>query len=142
MSSPTVNNRASPSGHMIGHANSKYQPCFPCSNAAASSSSSSTSMEEDDHPTTISPPQPQEQATNNVGDLMTKAKKAAASLWLILHAQVRPRYHFVCFPCFTYTSAHMSHNIMSTLFYVDIFRIVGSQKALVPIVVAMTQNSF
>lgn len=44
-------------------------------------------MEEDDHSATISPPQPQEQATNNVGDLMTKAKKAAASLWLILHAQ-------------------------------------------------------
>jgi hypothetical protein len=98
-------------------------------------------MEEDDHSATISPPQPQEQATNNVGDLMTKAKKAAASLWLILHAQVRPRYYFVSFHVVLLTTS-ASHNIMSTLFYVTIFRIVGSQKALVPIVVAMTQNSF
>ena len=51
-------------------------------------------MEEDEEPNTITPPQPQlqEQAAN-VGDLMAKAKKAAASLWLILHAQVS--YHLV-----------------------------------------------
>jgi hypothetical protein len=28
-------------------------------------------------------------ANNNVGELVAKAKKAAASLWMILHAQVR-----------------------------------------------------
>jgi hypothetical protein len=44
-------------------------------------------MEAEDEPNIITPPQPQEQATN-VGELMTKAKKAAASLWVILHAQV------------------------------------------------------
>mmetsp|Transcript_18871 Transcript_18871/g.30996 ORF Transcript_18871/g.30996 Transcript_18871/m.30996 type:complete len:418 (+) Transcript_18871:263-1516(+) len=88
MSPPSVNNRGLPSSdHIIGHDNnSKYQPCYPCKNA--SSASASTSMEEDDEPNTITPPQPQlqEQAAN-VGDLMAKAKKAAASLWLILHAQ-------------------------------------------------------
>jgi ABC-type microcin C transport system permease subunit YejE len=51
-------------------------------------------MAEDDEPNSFSQPQPhlQENAAN-VGDLMAKAKKAAASLWLILHAQVS--YHLV-----------------------------------------------
>lgn len=38
--------------------------------------------------------QPQSSLTSNVGELVTKAKKAAASLWMILHAQVS----VVCFP--------------------------------------------
>lgn len=90
MSSPSVNNRGPPSSseHIIGHGStSKYQPCYPCNNNASSASSASKSMEEDDEPNTITPPQLQEHAAN-VGDLMAKAKKAAASLWLILHAQV------------------------------------------------------
>ena len=33
--------------------------------------------------------QPQVAPATNVGELVTKAKKAAASLWMILHAQVR-----------------------------------------------------
>jgi len=33
--------------------------------------------------------QPPPVSTNDVGELVTKAKKAAASLWMILHAQVR-----------------------------------------------------
>ncbi len=40
------------------------------------------------------PQQPPPASTNNVGELVTKAKKAAASLWMILHAQVR-----LCFDC-------------------------------------------
>jgi len=85
MSPPSVNNRGPPSEHILGHGdNSNYKPCYPCNNA--SSASASTSMEEDDEPNTITSPQPQEHAAN-VGDLMAKAKKAAASLWLILHAQ-------------------------------------------------------
>lgn len=32
--------------------------------------------------------QSQSSSTSNVGELVTKAKKAAASLWMILHAQV------------------------------------------------------
>lgn len=38
---------------------------------------------------TTAPQQPPPTSTNNVGELVTKAKKAAASLWMILHAQVR-----------------------------------------------------
>ena len=47
-------------------------------------------MEQDDEPNnSFRPPQPQlQEHAANVGDLMAKAKKAAASLWLILHAQV------------------------------------------------------
>ncbi len=42
------------------------------------------------------PPAPapqQDSPSNNVGELVAKAKKAAASLWMILHAQVRHRSH-------------------------------------------------
>ena len=40
--------------------------------------------------TTSSRQQQQQQTSNqNVGELVVKAKKAAASLWMILHAQVR-----------------------------------------------------
>lgn len=89
MSPPSVNNRTAPSaGHIIGHhGNSQYQPCYPCNDA--SSASASTSMEQDDEPNnSFRPPQPQlQEHAANVGDLMAKAKKAAASLWLILHAQ-------------------------------------------------------
>lgn len=98
MSSPTVNNRGPPSSeHIIG--NSKYQTCYPCDNNA--SSASSKSMEEDDEePNTITPPQLQQEHAANVGDLMAKAKKAAASLWLILHAQVSYQcgrmHHLLC----------------------------------------------
>lgn len=34
------------------------------------------------------PPRPEPQKENDVGALVAKAKKAAASLWTILHAQV------------------------------------------------------
>ena len=51
-------------------------------------------MEEDEEPNTITPPQQLQEQAANVGDLMAKAKKAAASLWLILHAQVS--YHTAC----------------------------------------------
>lgn len=37
---------------------------------------------------TTAPQLPPPTSTNNVGELVTKAKKAAASLWMILHAQV------------------------------------------------------
>ena len=92
MTTTSVNNRVPPSEHIIGHANNrKYQTCYPCTNV--SSASALKSMEEGDAPNNSlnsTQPQLQEQATN-VGDLMSKAKKAAASLWLILHAQVS--YH-------------------------------------------------
>lgn len=37
--------------------------------------------------------------TNNVGELVAKAKKAAASLWMILHAQVRRLSLLFCTFC-------------------------------------------
>ena len=136
MSSPSVNNRGLPSDHIIGHDNSsKYQPCYPCRNA--SSASASTSMEEDEEPNTTTP-----QQAANVGDLMAKAKKAAASLWLILHAQVSYHTACRCIPCF----AHHYHLYRTLcLIFVQLFttfRTVGNRKAHVLTVAAMIQSFF
>ena len=144
MSPPSVNNRGPPSEYILRHGNtSKYQPCYPCNNNNASSASSKSSMEEDDdEPNSITPPQLQEHAAN-VGDLMAKAKKAAASLWLILHAQVSYHYLIVCASLallFT-TTKNLFCLIFDHLFCIT-FRIVANHKAHVHTVAAMIQNFF
>lgn len=146
MSPPSVNNRGPPSSeHIIGHgSNSKYQPCYPCNNNASSaaSSASSKSMEEDDEPNTITPPQLQEHAAN-VGDLMAKAKKAAASLWLILHAQVS--YHTLCRICILALPITTIKTFCLTFIYPPFsasFRTVANHKAHVHTVAATIQNFF
>lgn len=107
--------KSGPSTHGNVHNSNSYSSCFPCDGSVASSSSTSAMQldvprrrqEEEgqgcvDSDTAMSegsstesafmpprPRQPQQQTgpTNNVGELVTKAKKAAVSLWMILHAQ-------------------------------------------------------
>jgi len=98
MSTPTINS-GRPSNRSIR--GNSYTPCIPCDRSAASSASS---MQLDDplrdegracasaNPEgadSMQPRRPQQQqsAPTNVGELVAKAKKAAASLWMILHAQ-------------------------------------------------------
>ena len=73
--------------------------CVPCENSASSTasamqfeSSTASAMQFEsshDQRSAESTPKQHQTGPTNVGELVAKAKKAAASLWMILHAQVR-----------------------------------------------------
>jgi hypothetical protein len=74
--------------------------CAPCEDSASSTasamqfeSSTASAMQfessHDQHGVESTTPQQHQTGPTNVGELVAKAKKAAASLWMILHAQVR-----------------------------------------------------
>jgi len=94
MSSQTVNSSGASADGIVGI---NSPSCFPCE-SSASASSTTSAMQIDvpqsergcDAATRMPPQCPQRQpqtGPTNVGELVTKAKKAAASLWMILHAQ-------------------------------------------------------
>jgi hypothetical protein len=64
---------------------------------------------------------------NNVGEVVAKAKKAAASLWMILHAQVRIDY-VISIICYTRKFDSHRFNIVLTLLSTPVSRVVGITK--------------
>jgi len=110
MSSPTI--KSSQTNHDIVRRNGYSSSCFPCDGGSISATSSTgrsamqldtpfrsqsqdeqkcdATMTEDSTASALMPQQQQQQqqaSQTSVGELVVKAKKAAVSLWMILHAQ-------------------------------------------------------
>ena len=80
----------SSSGGLIRVSSFSSSTCVPCENSASSTASAMQfESSHDQHGAESTTPQQHQTGPTNVGELVAKAKKAAASLWMILHAQVR-----------------------------------------------------
>lgn len=94
---------------MNSHQLSSSAPCFPCDDVSAAAASTLLAMQLDRNTQQQQQEAPRQQCVaennnnegvsknqqqplappTNVGELVAKAKKAAVSLWMILHSQVR-----------------------------------------------------